>query len=79
MTYEMKIRHMRLFLPAMAWLLTSLWLIISSESIILSERKEQEFVPSLIGNTGLSGMVCCFATILSLSSKAVSWEQLNGA
>ena len=62
----------------MALSLTSLWLIISSESTIPSVRKEPAFVPSLIGNTGLSGMVCCFATILSLSSRVVAWDQLNG-
>ena len=31
----------RLFLPVMAWSLTSLWFIISSESIIPSERKNR--------------------------------------
>ena len=63
----------------MARSLSSLWLIISSESILPRERKEQTFVPSLIGNTGLSGRFYYFATILSLKSKAVTWEQLNGA
>ena len=70
---------MRLFSPATGWSLTCLWLIISSESIIPSERKEQAFVPSLIVNTGLSAMVCYFATILSLSSKDLAWEQIHGA